>query len=396
MADEQIATIAELSLETGGIEISNKLQGVFLDGILPKQENSTNTQEAAKAADPVIEHKPLETEEILEPAAYLKTKFGWDSEEVAQQELKDLREKATKPFEYKNDESKKLAEYINDGKIDDLYSFLDTKKKLDKLSTADLSDKNIAAELVKFGIQKDNPTLNPDEVEFLFSEKYSLPEKPTQTDEEPDLDYQSRMNAWQAQVNNIEKRLVIEAKMQQPKMAQLKTELVLPEIKRENQIQSKQPTSEELAAFTKERDNFLQNAQQTINGFNGFNVQVKDKDVDYTVSYTPSNEEKTLVDNKLKQFAASGFDANALLAERWVAEDGKTLKVEQMVKDLSKIYTDEKMLQKMVTDSGNKRLEAYLKEKKQPAINATRQSGTLTLDSPKQGQEALTESWLKM
>jgi len=163
---------------------------------------------------------------------------------------------------------------------------------------------------------------------------------------------------------------IIEAQLIKPDLEKIKSELVLPDIKRE--ADAPKQTQEDLDAFTKAKDAFLQSAEPAINGFKGFEVQVKDKDVDYTVSYAPSQEEKTLISGMVKTFAESGLDANAIFAERWLSEDGKNINVNQLVKDLSRVFGDDKITQKMVTDSGNKRIEAYLKDKKQ--IDVTQQS----------------------
>lgn len=363
-----------------------------------KTEDPVTTASEEKTDEVVVDTKT--DEELVDENIYLKNKFGWESEEVALNEIKALKEKAEKAdkgFEYKNEDSKKIAEYINEGKIDELTSFFDTQKKVDKLLKADLSDKKAVEELVKFNIKQQNLGLEQEDIDFLFEEKYSIPKEPKQKDDELDDEFAERHAAWNEQRERIEKRMVIEAKMAQPKLEQLKSELVLPEIHKENtQQQMQQPSQEDLAAFTKAKDSFIQSAQQTVNSFNGFSVQVKDKDVDYTVGYVPSNDEKTFVSNELKKFAEAGFDANALLAERWVEADGKTLKVDVMTKDLLSIYTNEKLAQKLATDSANKRLEAYLKEKKQINVNGLSNQGTFNPNQPKTEIEALTEAILAM
>lgn len=245
--------------------------------------------------------------------------------------------------------------------------------------------------MVKFGIKNDNPSLNDDEVDFIFSEKYTKPTKPVRDYLDDDADYENKVKVWQQQVDNIEKRMVIEAKMAQPKIAQLKSELVFPEIKKGNN--QNQPTQEDLAALNELKTSFLQSAEQTLNGFNGFSIPVKDKDVDYTVGYAPSQEEKTLINSKLKEFAESGLDANALLADRWVNEDGKSLNVNQMVKDLSRIYGGEKIDQKLVTDSANKRIEAYLKEKKQIDVNGNSNRGSFVPNDKTQSEKMQEQFW---
>lgn len=336
--------------------------------------------------------EPTANEEILDPNVYLKNKWGWENEEAADTEIKTLREKVTKGYEYKNDESRKVAEYINDGKEEELYKHLDTKFKIKKLSTADLSDKNVAAELVKFGLHNDNPTLDKDEIDFLFNEKYSIPQKPVKGEDEEDGDYDLRLSSWQIQKDNIEKRMVIEAKMNQPKLAQLNTELVLPEINKGTPA-PQEPSPEEQEAFKQAKDSFLQSAKQKVDGFNGFTVQVKDKDVDYSVNYAPSPEERTIISDKLTKLAESGFDANELFADRWYDIATKTFKVDQMTEDLSRIFMGKNSDQKLAVDAANKRIEAFLKEKKNPNVTEGNQGSTFQPNGTKTQSEKLAEQF---
>lgn len=335
---------------------------------------------------------PVETGETLNPNVYLKNKWGWENEEAADTEIKQLRERVSKGYEYKNDESRKVAEYINEGKEEDLYKFLDTKAKVKKLSTADLSDKNAATELVKFGLHNDNPNLLSDEIDFLFNEKYSIPIKPIKGEDEEDVDYDARLGGWEIQKSNIEKRLVIEAKMNQPKLAQLSTELVLPEINKGAAVKQ-EPTPEELEAFNKTKTTFLQSAKTTIDGFNGFTAQVKDKDVDYSVSYTPSPEEKTFIADKLTKLAESGFDVNELFAERWYDNNTKAFKVDQMTEDLSRIFMGKNSDQKLAVDSANKRMEQFLKEKKNVNVTQGNQGSTFQPNGTQTQSEKLAEKF---
>lgn len=351
-----------------------------------QEQQQQNTQAPTKDED-----------EIIEPKEWLKRELDTDDIAVLKaerEELKSLRTKAneSKPFEFKNEDSKKVFEYVTENKLDELFDILSSRKKIEKLSSADLNaNKDLATELVKFGIKNDNPSLNDDEVDFIFSEKYTKPTKPVRDYLDDDADYENKVKVWQQQVDNIEKRMVIEAKMAQPKIAQLKSELVFPEIKKGNN--QNQPTQEDLAALNELKTSFLQSAEQTLNGFNGFSIPVKDKDVDYTVGYAPSQEEKTLINSKLKEFAESGLDANALLADRWVNEDGKSLNVNQMVKDLSRIYGGEKIDQKLVTDSANKRIEAYLKEKKQIDVNGNSNRGSFVPNDKTQSEKMQEQFW---
>ena len=392
MADEQIVEVeqkVETEISTDDKTAASLMDSWLNDGVAQTQqvEQKTEVQEEIK-----VEEKKDE-EEILEPSAYLKNKFGWDNEEVALTEIKELREKATKGFEYKNDDSKKIAEYINEGKTDELYTFLDTKKKVEKLSTADVTNGNVAAELVKFGIQKDNPNLTSDDVEFLFNKKFSTPKEPTQRGDELDEEFAERHSAWEEQKKNVERELVIEAKIAQPKMAQFNSELVLPEIHKESKETTNKVSEEDLVTLEKAQNAFLESATKKLGELKGLTYQVKDKDVDYTVSYDYSTEEKKLVEGKVKQFVETGFNAFAVLEDRWASNGA--LNEEQIAKDLLKLFTSEKATQKLITDAANKRLEVYLNEKKQINVNETRTSETFQA-AKKEANEVLVDAWLSV
>lgn len=383
MENQEAATTATAQAEQVTPETTN---GSLIDFILSDGQSQVVKQQAqSNAEEKTFNHKEwLKQEFDVEDAAILKQE---------REELKAFREK-TKQEEFKNEDSKKVYEYLREGKEDEVYEYFSKKKQIEKLSKADVTaDKNVAAELVKFGIKNENKeaNLSEEEINFLFNQRYSVPKEPNE-DDYTDVDaFEKAMLSWKEQVQTIEKRIMIEAKMQQPKLSQLNQEIVLPDIKRDQQNALSQ---EDLDALKQMQESFVQTAKTSIDGFKGFDVNVKDKDVDYNVSYVPSAEEKTLVNEKLNEFAKSGFDANALLADRWVNEDGKTLNVERMVKDLSLIYSNEKLSQKLVTDAANKRLELYLKEKKNITLNETVTNGQFNPDNKKTQQEALTEAIL--
>jgi len=336
--------------------------------------SETNTEQQANTAQSEPEKKKEEastqstTAEQVVTEPYYK-KLGFEKEEDVETEITTLREKASKAFEYKNEESKKIAEYINKGDegIDDLYKFLSNKKKVQKLSTADLSDKNVASELVKFGIQNENPQLNDDEVEFLFNEKYSIPSKPVQDELEGNEDYEARVSAWEGQKANIEKRMIIEAKIAQPKLAQLSSELVLPDIQKESNQNGGQLSQEELAMMDEVRNKFLTKLESDYKNFNGFETKYKDEEVEIPVSFGYTEEEKLSQKAEL-----ADFDVNEFLDKRWF-ENGVP-NVTKMMEDISLLRDKEKIFQKVANEVGSKMKEHYIKVKANVSVNGSQQS----------------------
>lgn len=321
----------------------------------------------------------VQEDEIIEPKDWLKRHF--DTEDVAvlkaeRQELKQLKEKS-KEFQF-DEKQLKTLEYLKPEKEDELFNYLQTKKKVDRLISEDVSEKN-AADIVKFQMQQKYTTLSPEDIDYKFNRQYGIPKEPKEPQEEKFIltdDYEAAKEKyledkqdWEQRVKEVKNELLIDAKLAVPDIQKLKSELNLPDIQRPNQQQ--QLSQEDLAAIKNNADLFIKSAEDFSKEFTGFNVPVKDKDVDYLVNYSISPEEKQIVMGKLKTFAESGFDANALLADRWVAEDGISIKTEQMIKDLSRMFGGEKIDQKIALDSANKRIESYLKDKKQINLRET-------------------------
>lgn len=340
-------------------------------------------KEEVKVEEPVIKEEiKTETvevkidEQIVEP---FYKKLGLEKEEDVINEISTLREKTSKGYEYKNDDSKRIAEYINEGKEDDLYKFLDTKKKVEKLATADLSDKDIAAELVKFGLQRDNPTLNDDEVDFLFNEKYTLPKKPIQDENDTDDEYSEKVKVWQNQVATIEKRMVIEAKIAQPKMAQYKTELVLPDIQRESNGSQQALTQEELQKRDGIRNKFLSKLESDYKNFNGYEIKYKDEEVEIPVTFAIADEDKIALKKELEDFDVDGFIGN-----RWFNQDGSP-NVVQMMDDVTLLRNKEKAFQKIANEVGAQMKLHYMGKKAN--VNVTGAQEVVKLEGDKTQRE---------
>lgn len=395
VVNEPIAT------ETVEVPKSDGLATALADSFFNATPVNQNMVEAKPKEEVPTTKEPEETEEIFDEADYLKD-FGWESKDKGKEEIKTLREKAAqaeKGFEWKNDYSKQVAEIINGGedKEEELFNILNTKRQLKKLATSEINDIKLASELVKFGIQNENKDakLSPDEVEFLFNERYNIPEKPVQTDLEDDTEYNQRVSAWQTQVQNIERRMIIEAKIQQPKLASYNNELVLPKIERENQQTQQQVSQEDLDKVAKFKDSYLQSVDNSLKSLASFNLTVKDKDVEIPLKYDLTADQKSEVAGRMKHFAESGYNATAILADLWVNENGE-VKTDEMAKDLAYLLFKDTINQKFANDAAGKRLDLYLQSKKNININSQQQQGTFAPKTPKSEPEAVTEAWLNM
>ena len=321
----------------------------------PTTTSSPNTQE--------------DEEEIVDADEWLKREFNWESADAAKaeiEELRKLRETASSQseIEFANEQSAKFFKLLQDGKEDDLYSFLESKKRIDRLAASDLNS-STAAEIIKLNMAQKYKDLTQSEIDYKFNKDFGVPPRPTQKDVETDEEYQDRLSSWESKVKDIETEMLIEAKLAKPELEKYKSELILPDIQFEAGNQAYEPSQEELAALEAQINSFKQNAQAALKSFDGFSVSVKDEEVEIPLSYAVSDEERSAVATQLERFADSNFDANTILAERWLKDDGKgsyELNTNQIIRDLTLLQSEGKVNQKFVNDAAAKRLAEHIRK----------------------------------
>lgn len=125
--------------------------------IVPKQGNE-NTPTAqgnetiSVAAD--VTAQPQETVDknedntAVDYNVFIKEQFGFDSVEVAKEQINKWKEmKPSQEITFANDESKKLAEAILAGKKNEVLDILSKQQSIEKLTSAEINDK-IAGDIV--------------------------------------------------------------------------------------------------------------------------------------------------------------------------------------------------------------------------------------------------------
>lgn len=376
-------------------------QAIWEDKPLPQQQpnpdSNTNTQQNnANQQQAAATTTTQTTEEIIDPKEWLKREFEVDDPQAIKQqlaELKELRAKAQTPAEikYANELSEKMAKALMDGDEETVYKHLDEKRRLDRLTAADVTKE--AADIIKYGMFIKNKGLEKDDIDFLYNKKYSFPTKPVKELAEADEDYTERVSQWEGKVNEIKREIEIEAKMLLPELQKMKSELIFPDKKPKNDPGQSQPSQEDIDKANKFKESFLAEADKSVKEFPGFATTVEEKDFKLAVNYGLSTEQKTFIDSKLKEFAESNYNANALFAQDWVNKDG-TINVPKMTKDLSLIYFGEEIHKKNASEGANQRLEQYLKDKKNLNLNGGQAgSGQFNPEKKNQSEQLQEKFW---
>ena len=322
----------------------------------------TAPNEPAQAAPPPQEETKVEEQAVstqsFDSNQFVKERFGYDSVEQAEQEFKKLKEQPS--FEFKDDVSKSLFDAIKEGKADDVYEILNQQKRLEKLTSSELTP-DLAAEIVKTNIKNKYKDLSADDVELLFYDQHFVPLKPEQGYDESDEDYAGKVKTWQSQVDYAERKLMIEAKVIRPELEKLKSEIKLPDIY--NEAGREAESQEEFEIMQQARSIYEKTLDSDFQSFNGFNVSVKDEDVEIPISFNVGEDERLAMKNDLMD-----FDSDSYLENRWFFKDGKP-NIPQIMADKYLLENREKIFSKIANEAASQRVLAHIKRNGNININ---------------------------
>jgi hypothetical protein len=306
----------------------------------------------------------------FDPNAFIKERFGFDTVDEAEQEfMRLIEEREQQPqFDFSDDISRTLFDAIREGKTDDVYDILSQQKRLEKLTTAEVTP-DLAYDIIKTNLQNKYQDLTADEVDLLFYESYNFPPKPEQGYEETDEDYKEKVQNWQSQVDFIEKRMIIDAKVIRPELNKLKSDLKLPDIYGMGEYES--ALQEESEALGRARTNYERALDSQFNSFGGFNVSVKDEEVEIPISFNVADEERLALKQEL-----SDFDGEAYLESRWFNEAGEP-NVKQIMADKYVLENLPRILQKVANEAASQRLLAHLKKTGNITLNQQSPQGAV-------------------
>jgi hypothetical protein len=301
---------------------------------------------------------------VFDPNSFIKERFGFDTVDEAEEAFSRLIEENERntQFQFKDDVSKTLFDAIKEGKADDVYEVLNQQKKLEKLINSELNYE-IAAEIVKTNIKNKHSSLSNEDVDLLFYDQFFVPLKPEQGYDESDDDYAAKVNQWQSQVDYTERRLMIEAKVLKPEIEKLRSEITLPDIYNESAKQA--ASQEEFEIMQEARSIYERTLDSDFQSFNGFNVSVKDEDVEIPISFNVAEEERLAIKNDLED-----FDTDLYFENRWFNKEGKP-NVQQIMADKYLLENREKIFSKIANEAASQRLLAHLKKNGNININQT-------------------------
>lgn len=318
--------------------------------------------ESAPLAELPIEENKEEVKDVL-PSDTEKTTTP--NTPVATTKEQKPNPNITEPVKFANEESEKVYNLLKEGKKDEVLSILNEQKKLSEV------DKLSPSGIIKLNLQYQNKELTQSEINDLFNDSYELPEKPEQELSETNEEFEERTVKYNKELKKIENRISRDSKPAVIELKKLSKDIVLPDIPK-IELQSLEPTQEELDTQKQNVEKFLKSVDEGLANFNGYNATFKDEEVEIPVAYKLTKEEKAELQPLI---ALSNLDAPSFLKNiGWLDSDGN-INTAKLAEDLPFIMDKNKVLGKMVLETGNKRHQASVKSIRNIDYSGSKPSG---------------------
>lgn len=265
------------------------------------------------------------TTEVVDADEYAKG-LGYESWEKLKEDvpqLKQFKETAPKPIEYANEESKKVHELLLAGKVKEVKAIYDLQERLESVDTL------TPAEKIKLHIEQTNKHYKKADIEDVFEEKYTYPEKPVQGDLEEDDAFAQREERYKAQVEKIDRRIERDSYTAAEELSKLKQEIKLPEIPSE--------LNSELEQFKTFKQN-QQVADEKHEAVCKIAAKISEQDVPYKLNF--NDEAKKVSFEVTYQADKEGFDKAKETAFNHLDFSGDIYQKQDGSPDLDKIKTE--------------------------------------------------------
>lgn len=339
---------------------------------------------------PAVAQEPeIQTFELDE---YFRNEFGVPSGELKEKWNKFKDYDTTPPVapepKWENDESKRFYDLLRENKRDEIREFLNQQHQIDRLEKLNIDNPSSAAEVLKTNLQFKNKNLSPDDIAFMIEENYAKPPKPIREIDEVDDEYNARFSQWEQQVQRIDRKMIIDAKLAQNEIPSYKSHIVLPDIS-QPQVQQTGPSQEDLAAMEAGRKAYLNAIASDYQKFNGFSVTAKDGDVQLPISYTVAPEENIATKQLLENFNTDAFFSN-----RWFDENG-TPRVTAMQEDLYLLQNRDKIFQKIANEAVAQAALNRVKIQNNIKLDGVTTTAPVNPNQPKSVNEQLADAMWK-
>lgn len=338
-------------------------------------EATTTVQEPVVETTPAPEVTPTENQDIIDDLTYLKQQVGyddWAKVKADLEELKQLREKAATPAEiaFANEESKKIHEYLRQGKEDEVREYLAAKKQMANLDT--MNDE----QQLKLFIRLSNPMFDEELVDVKYQQLYKLDESQF-TNELDEID-PIRQRLAKAELNQ---RIQTDIQKAKEHFAQYKAKLDLPNIDNNTAQQATPVVDEAYEAYKKDIEQGAASHAMLQEAL----TKLSENDFPFKFSFSDeANKIKFDVDfkmdkdglNKAREAAANYGD---YLAQNYNRQDGSPAG-DKLMRDIYVAQNLDKIIAESNKQAVNNTIKWFLSNQKNIGENVQRNYTTVVPD----------------
>jgi hypothetical protein len=256
-------------------------------------------------------------------------------------EILQLAEKPnTQEVNFANETSKKVFEYLKEGKVDEFLNVYQQQQKLTNLDKLDTDN------VLKLKMKYENPELSDDEIEEEFNYKYSLEQPDIDEDLDSPEEIAKEKKRFEREKINMERLKKKDLKEAKDFLKSKKEEIVLPNIET-SPTQQPQSNDVDEAAIKEFRDKYLGTIATTIDEIVGFGSKYKDSELEFETTYVIDPQDKAGLKDKMQNFTLQDY-----FVPRYINEDG-TFDTETIAHDLYVIENLDKIIDAHVSQAVN-------------------------------------------
>jgi hypothetical protein len=337
MAENPNSSMFEDLIESG--EINQAAEGALSgnsENLVSQNETSSETNQGQQQSSTGVDFETL-----------LAEKTGGKFKSV--DEILQLAEKPNnQDINFANETSKKVFEYLKEGKVDEFLNVYQQQQKLTSLDKLDTDN------VLKLKMKYENPELTDEEIEDEFNYKYGIEQPDIDEDLDTPEEIAKEKKRHEREKINMERLKKKDLKEAKDFLKAKKEEIVLPDIETRPTQQSQSNAADE-AEVKEFRDKYLGTIAATIDEIVGFGNKYKDSELEFETTYVIDQQDKASLQNKMENFTLQDY-----FVPRYINEDGN-FDTEAIAHDLYVIENLDKIIEAHVSQAVNQTKSMFVK-----------------------------------
>ena len=266
-------------------------------------------------------------------------------------EILKLTEQQVAPeINFANETSKKVFEYLKEGKVDEFMSVYQQQKLLESV------DKLDADNVLKLKIKYENPELTQEEINEEFESLYGVEQPDIDEDLDDAADIEKAKKKFEREKSAMERLKKKDLKEAKDFLQEKKQEIVLPDIQTsKTQQQEAQGQEVDEVAIKEYRDKYLNSIPKTIDEIVGFESKYKDSELEFNTTYVIDANEKQALKDKMENFTLQDY-----FVPRYINEQGN-FDTESIAHDLYVLENFDKIVEAHVSQAVNQAKSMFVK-----------------------------------